>query len=305
MIVKNYFNNQLFKNKSGERYKGGSKEEKVLFFLRKKDCLRSSRGGGSGVKGRVEKRSYSTARIVSKEPQNKTYEIKFNQWLAGLIDADGHFHCSKKGFASLKIIMSIKDKSALYEIKHKYGGSIKALAGSNALKYKIQHTKGLIKLIDSVNGLIRNPSRMLQLNKICLLYNIKLKDPKPLTYNNGWFSGFVDGDGSIYINEQSGQLSISVTQKNRYLLDPLISLYSGRIQILRSKEAFQYSIYRKKEILDLVDNYFKKYPLKSGKAERMNLIKEFYHLREHRFLNVNKVDEFNQWIRFKNKWDKT
>ena len=105
--------------------------------------------------------------------------------MAGLIDADGHFHCSKKGFASLKIIMSIEDKSALYEIKHKYGGSIKALAGSNALKYKIQHTKGLIKLIDSVNGLIRNPSRMLQLNKICLLYNIKLKDPKPLTYNNG------------------------------------------------------------------------------------------------------------------------
>lgn len=104
----------------------------------------------------------------------------------------------------------------------------------------------------------------------------------------------MDGDGSIYINEQSGQLSISVTQKNRYLLDPLISLYSGRIQILRSKEAFQYSIYRKKEILDLVDNYLKKYPLKSGKAERMNLIKEFYHLREHRFLNVNKVDEFNQ-----------
>ena len=79
LIVKNYFNNQLLKNKSGERYKGGSKEEKVLFFFIKKDCLRSSRGGGSGVKGRVEKRSYSTARIVSKEPQNKTYEIKFNQ----------------------------------------------------------------------------------------------------------------------------------------------------------------------------------------------------------------------------------
>ena len=37
LIVKNYFNNQLLKNKSGERYKGGRKEEKVLFFFRKKD----------------------------------------------------------------------------------------------------------------------------------------------------------------------------------------------------------------------------------------------------------------------------
>jgi hypothetical protein len=101
-------------------------------------------------------------------------------------------------------------------------------------------------------------------------------------------------DGSIYIDEKSGQLLLSVTQKNRYLLDPLISLYSGRIQILRSKEAFGYSIYRKKEILDLVDNYLKRYPLKSGKAERLNLIKDFYNLSEHRFLNVNKIDKFNQ-----------
>jgi hypothetical protein len=33
--------------------------------------------------------------------------------LAGLIDGDGHFHISKKGFSSLKIIMDIMDKSPL------------------------------------------------------------------------------------------------------------------------------------------------------------------------------------------------
>jgi hypothetical protein len=200
--------------------------------------------------------------------------------------------------------MSIKDKSVLYEIKHKFGGSIKSISGSNALKYKLHHKKGLIKLIDSVNGLIRNPSRMLQLNKICVLYNIKLKDTKPLTYNNGWFSGFVDSDGSIHIDEKSGQLFISVTQKNRYLLDPFISLYSGRIQILRSKEAFQYSIYRKKEILDLVDNYFKKYPLRSGKIHKLNLIKNFYLCRDYMHLDIRQLDKFNEWIKFKNQWDK-
>jgi hypothetical protein len=105
--------------------------------------------------------------------------------LAGLIDADGHFHCTKKGSASLKIVMYVKDKSALYEIKHKYGGSVKSIAGSNALKYKIQDTKGLINLINDVNGFIRNPIRMLQLNKICVKYNIELKEPRPLTYNDG------------------------------------------------------------------------------------------------------------------------
>jgi hypothetical protein len=86
---------------------------------------------------------------------------------------------------NFKIIMSEKDKSALYEIKHKFGGSIKIMAGSNALKYKLHHKKGLIKLVHSINGLIRNPSRILQLNKVCVLYNIELKAPKPLTYYNG------------------------------------------------------------------------------------------------------------------------
>jgi len=105
--------------------------------------------------------------------------------LSGLLDGDGQFQTTKKGFTSLKIIMGIKDKSALYEIKHKYGGSVKKIGGSNALKYKLLNPKGLIILINDVNGLIRNPTRMLQLNKLCEKFKINLKEPQPLTYYNG------------------------------------------------------------------------------------------------------------------------
>ena len=70
--------------------------------------------------------------------------------------------------------MDIKDKSPLYEIKHKYGGSVKEIGGSNSLKYKLLNPKGLINLINDVNGLIRNPTRMLQLNKLCVKFNLKL-----------------------------------------------------------------------------------------------------------------------------------
>ena len=81
-------------------------------------------------------------------------------------------------------------------------------------------------------------------------------------------------------------------------------LYAGRIQILNTKEAFQYSIYRKEEILKLVDNYFNNFPLYSRKSARLNLIKEYYLLQNHRKLDVTKIDKFNQWIQFKNKWKK-
>ena len=256
---------------------------------------------GYTIMSKVNKRSYSTVRDINNQMDNQKI---FHEWLGGYIDANGQFILTKKGYPSLKLVATIKDKSALYKIRHKYGGSIRSISGSKALKYKLQNKKALISLVEDVNGSIRNPARMLQLNKICVKYNIKLKEPLSLTFSNGWFSGFIDGDGSIHIDENSGQLIISVTQKNNYLLNPLQILYGGRITILSSKEAFKYTIFRKKEILNLVNNYFQFYPLRSCKAARLNLINTYYLYCDHRFLNVNKLEKFNQWIEFKNQWDK-
>ena len=135
------------------------------------------------------------------------------------------------------------------------------------------------------------------------IYNhIQLLEPKPLIYNNGWFSGLIDSDGSVYIDEKLWQLTITVTQKNKYLLEPLQNLYGGRIEILSSKDAFKYLIYRKKEILNLIDNYFIKYPLRSNKAHKINLIKEFYLKRVSK--NNKDIIKLNEWIKFKDRWEK-
>lgn len=109
--------------------------------------------------------------------------------------------------------MDIRDKKALDEIKQKFGGSIKTVANANALRYKLRHKKGLISLINNINGNIRNPIRLLQMNKLCVKYGIELKYSNSLTFNNGWLSGFIDSDGSIYYNEKSGQVYLSITQK--------------------------------------------------------------------------------------------
>ena len=227
----------------------------------------------------------------------------FFEWLAGVIDGDGYFNLSKKGTARLNITMDLRDKKVLYEIKHKLGGSIYTIANSNALKYQLSHKKGLIILLNGVNGLIRNPIRMLQMNKLCLKYGIQLLYPKSLTYNNGWLSGFIDSDGSIYFNEASGQVFISITQKNKYLLEPLIHLYGGRIDICSPKiEAFKYVIYRKNELFNLIDNYFNKYPLRTKKFNRLHLIKQFYLVRINK--NNKDIDKLNKWVLFKDKWEK-
>lgn len=66
----------------------------------------------------------------------------------------------------------------------------------------MRNKKGLVNLINGINGLVRNPSRLLQIKKLCNKYAIDLKYPKPLSYFNRWLSGFIASDGSVYLNEK-------------------------------------------------------------------------------------------------------
>ncbi len=245
-------------------------------------------------------RSYYDGTSVT--PIAKTTRDPFFEWLAGVIDGVGAFNLTKKGIARLTIIMNIRDKKALFDIRHQFGGSIHIIANGYALKYQISHKKGIIALLGAVNGLIRNPSKLLQMNKLCVKYNIVPVYPKPLTYYNGWLSGFIDCEGLVNINEVSGQIFISINQKNKYLLDPLVYLYGGIIKMSPKTEAFEYIIYKKNELFNLIDNFFIKYPLRTKKLNRINLIKEYY-LKK---INLNNKDviKLNEWIKFKEKWDK-
>lgn len=230
-------------------------------------------------------------------------DLSFRQWLAGLIDGDGYFLLSKNGYNSCEITMDARDKKVLYLIQHKYGGSVKQISNAHAFKYKLRNRAGLIALINDVNGLIRNPTRLLQINKLCEKFSIELKYANNLIFNDGWLSGFIDSDGSVYFNEASGQVFIGISQKNKYLLEPLIHIYGGRVDISSPKiEAFKYVIYRKAELFNLIDNYFNKYPLRTEKMKRINLIKQFYLVKPSK--KENNVVKLNEWVKFKDKWEK-
>jgi hypothetical protein len=84
-----------------------------------------------------------------------------------------------------------------------------------------------------------------------------------------------------------------LSQKNKYILEPLIAIYGGRVDILSPKiEAFKYVIYRKAELFNLIENYFNNYPLKTEKMKTVNLIKEFYLLTIHR--KSLEIEKFNE-----------
>lgn len=226
---------------------------------------------------------------------------QLNQWLAGLIDGDGCFLLSKKGYASLEITMDIRDKYALQYIKNIYGGSIKLRSGANALRYRLHHKSGLLKLINDVNGEIRNSHRLVQLNNICNYYKLKLIYPDKLNYTNGWLSGFIDADGSITINKTNTQLSISACQKTAEILQPLVELYGGNIYIDRgSSQSFKWYVTKKEDILKLVE-YFKINPCKSAKIKRINMILKYYELKNllpETLLRKNWENFYIKWLNY-------
>jgi len=205
--------------------------------------------------------------------------------------------------------MDIRDEHALQIVKNVYGGSIKLRSNANALRYRLHHKSGLLKLINHVNGHIRNSNRLIQLNKICDKYELILIYPDKLNYDNSWLAGFFDADGTVTINKVNTQLSISVSQKTAELLQPLVELYGGNIYIDKgSSNSFKWYITKRENIINLVE-YFKNHPSRSAKNNRLHLIPKFYNLKDlkaHKALSGTKLEKswqyfFNKWLNYENK----
>lgn len=236
-------------------------------------------------------------RLLSKL-KNKNSSL--NEWLGGLIDGDGYFHVSQKNYASLEITMDIRDSNCLYFLKSIFGGSLKLRAGTKSIRYRLHDKKGLILLLIFVNSNIRLSKRILQYTKVLNLYNINFIEAPKLIFNNGWLSGFFDSDGTVSINFTNLQLSISISQKEKYILDIIKEVYGGFVYIDRSSNTFKWYITKKEEILILLD-YFKKYTPRSEKKNRLHLIPRFYDLVL--LKKINKSIFEKNLLLFKKSWD--
>lgn len=233
---------------------------------------------------------------------------QFFEYLAGIIDGDGSLLLSKQGFGSLEITMDSRDERCLQYIKHQLKqGKIKPRSGSKSVRLRIHNKQGMIDLINKINGLIRYPQRLAQLEKLCLIYDIPFKSPKILTNQSSYFSGLMDSDGTVTMSFKKSkhspivrpQLTISITSRNRNDLEILVKEFNGNIYIDKSGKylTYKWSIQSKKNILNFV-NYLKEHPLHTLKQQRILMIEEYYRFYEfHAFKPENTVlyQSFKKW----------
>ena len=239
-------------------------------------------------------------KILNKE------DIKFNQWLAGLIDGDGYFGITQNKYTSCEILIALEDEIALKLIQNKLGGSIKLRSGVRAVRYRLLNKKGIINLINTVNGNIRNTKRLLQFYQVCNILDIIPINPIKLDYDNAWFIGFFDADGTITYSFKGKYPLLTISITNKYLVDvqPIKDILGGYIYFDKAKNGYyKWSIQSKQDVLDFINNYVKSNPSRTLKINRLILSQEFYKLLEIRAYNKNyNLAIYKAWLNFENKW---
>ena len=146
-------------------------------------------------------------------------------WFAGFFEADGYV--SKEQC----VIIDQKDPDVLYKVQDIFGGSIVKLATRNLHRYRLGKSKS-VDLLRSIYPFM-SPRRKGQIEaKIEVLLKFPSLDMSDLQFIV-WLSGIIEGDGSI--SPDNGTERISITQKDRWLLDKIQKRLGGTVYKDRTK----------------------------------------------------------------------
>lgn len=224
--------------------------------------------------------------------------IRFNQWLGGLIDGDGYFGSNK--YTSCEITLHLKDIKTLRYIQDKFGGSIKFRSGSNSVRWRLHNRTSITKLINAVNGNIRNSIRLLQLHSVCTLLNISPKLPTVLTKDNYWFIGFFDAEGCVSYSFKNNNPQLTISVSNKYVYDiEMFKMLGGNTYYSKSGHGhYLWSIQSKEDVTGFL-LYNKLYPSRTTKYNQLSLIKLFYQLKDIKAYR----DYPLLWLQFLLKWN--
>ncbi len=241
---------------------------------------------------------------TSETTRATSFDLRFCQWLAGLIDGDGSLLVSKAGYTSCEITMGSADLPCLRYLQDKLGGSIKPRSGVNAVRWRLHNKAGMIMLINNINGHIRHSARLVQLHRVCAHLNILPLAPQTsMDTTHAWFAGFFDADGTITMNTSRllPQLTLSVTNKLQTDVHSFKDTFGGAIYFDTSQNGYyKWTVQSRVDLMNMLD-YFKWCPLRSAKNRRLQLVNKFYQLYDLRAFQVNSPYHLS-WQHLVNDW---
>lgn len=193
-----------------------------------------------------------------------TQDIKFNAWLAGIIDGDGNFDLRKNpssnhtsncpaggaGGANNKLILkAIRIKFHVRDIKilkviqdYLHCGRIKYSNNNTYCTYLISKKSEMELVVNLINGFIR--LKVPSFKKACSYLGINFLEPNyVLKPYDPYFSGLIDTDGSIVFNYPGNRIECNLEFKfNEYSkklnLDYVIPNYKPTLLFRKKKNQY-------------------------------------------------------------------
>lgn len=195
----------------------------------------------------------------------------FGYYLAGLIEGDGYI-----GKKEISIAFNIKDIKNAYWLKKRigYGKVLPYSYTKNAVRLCFYDKKSREQILKLINGKFLGSQKLNNLIKYEYdkEFNIIIKPLKPFNlWDNPWFTGFSDADGSFGIDiskSNSHKLGLNVKihlrikQKYNHNLIIIKEYFGGNLYLInkgKTIEIYQYSSTNLKSSHNII-KYFDKYP---------------------------------------------
>ena len=199
------------------------------------------------------------------KPQNSE---EFGYWLAGLIDADG----SIKKYGHLQITFNSKDLCVGKYIKKVIGqrGYLYKFKKVRAYDYRCGDKQSLKMLSYLIVNKLRLPKKINYFNErlaprvgseLCQI------NKSPVSTENHWLAGFIQGDGSFQIRIRKLQkrsknhqieITLNIELKDECLLKQIKATFGGFVGYRKSKDTYYYNSINLTNATKLV-TYFDKY----------------------------------------------
>jgi hypothetical protein len=196
-------------------------------------------------------------------------------YLAGLIDGDGHFSKAQQ----LVITFSSPDAFLAYYLKERLGyGNVKKVKDKNAYLLIVSNKKGMLNVINLINGKLRAEHRFNQVVNNVLSHtkyadqNINFTIDSSKNLDNHWLAGFSDADASFQIkiikritrNKPEIRLNFQIDQKSDLLLNMIKEYLGGNIGYRKSQDTYYYGSTNFGSAKKVIE-YFDQYHLQSRK----------------------------------------
>jgi len=210
-----------------------------------------------------------TKKLTVHRPSKKlfTTDKDFGHYLAGIIDADGHF--SKLGH--VVIAFNLRDIRDAYTIRSLIGyGKVRPVKGKNSVNLIISNKKGASHVANLVRHKLKHPDKIEQYNlRLCELLGLSLEKTSidtTIDWDSFWFSGFCDADGHLRIHilnrphrkNHEVRLLCQIDQKGDVLLKQMQLRFGGYLGYRKPLDTYYYSSVSFKGIYSILQ-YFDKY----------------------------------------------